>query len=88
MSNLIKFLMGGIQSGSYVESGVVLSPVQDGKYLVSINGKEKSIESTVSSHSLVPGTRVVINKTSTGRYIIGTTRQITSQTSKEIIING
>ena len=81
-------LLGGVQSGSYIESGVVLQSISDGKYLVDINGREHTLEATISSAGILPGGRVIINRTDTGRYIIGATRQFTSQTLKEIVVDG
>ena len=88
MSDLFQLLDGGVQAGSYVESGVVVSALGGGKFTVSVNGVLGDIESTVPAHILTPGARVVINRTATGRYIIGTTSQFATQQSKEVIIDG
>ena len=87
MSDILQFL--GVSAGSYVESGVIQETLGGGRYVVDIAGRDHTLRFAGADESgLVPGARVVINRTDTGRYIMAATQQLTSQTIQEIVING
>jgi len=87
MSDFLTQLLS-VQPGSYVESGVIQSRQGNGKYLVETGGRVLLLSATVADTGLVPGARVVINRTATGRYVVGLTPQYKSNQIQEVIING
>ena len=87
MSDVLTRLFA-VSPGSYVESGVIQSRQGNGKYLVETGGRVLLLSATVADAGMVPGALVVINRTETGRYIVGLTPQYKSNQTQEVIING
>jgi hypothetical protein len=74
-----------------VESGVILEAVGDRRYRVSVGARELVIRAATSPAAdaeLVPGARVVVNRTEKGRYIIAATKQLNFLTKQEVVIDG
>lgn len=85
MSDLLTIL--GALPGSYVEIGTVQSDSGSGNFVVTINGRN-AVAKAAGGMGLVPGSQVVINRTSAGRFIIDRTDRFSGASKGEIIING
>lgn len=68
-----------------IETGFVNKYLGRSKYSVNVNGVKRVLRSAVRE-KIFAGERVVINKLGQDRYIIGTTRQLQTRGSKEIVV--
>ena len=81
-------LFQSVNGGAYIETGVVDGFIGENVYRVKIGSRFLKVTATVNTGQLNRGANVVINRTEAGRYIVGTTKQLKSQSLQEVIIDG
>jgi hypothetical protein len=69
-----------------VLTGTIISHESDNRYLVQVGNRQIRIKTAVSE-TLLPNTGVVVTKTTTGYYIIGTERY-KRRMRKKVVITG
>ena len=85
MSDIIQLLRE--QDRPVIETGTIEEYLGSSMYRVKIRGRALTVRSAVE-RSFPVGLRVVINRTESTRYIIGSSGQFDNKERKEVIING
>lgn len=84
MSDFFRFLTA---ENSFIETGFVDKYLGKGRYRVNMNGTKRILQSALRE-KLIPGMRVIINRTGQDRYIVGTTRQLQTRAENEVVVDG